>query len=191
MKFIKSTAVAFITFVSFSVSFSVSAPVNALAEDNFHSFKMESLALEPMDFSEFKDKVVLLVNTASFCGYTPQYKGLQSLYDTYKDKGLVVLGAPSGDFNNQEYDSNEEIKDFCEKTYQVKFPMTDKLVVKGANRHKLYTWLATQLGEKSAPRWNFHKYLIGKDGKAIGFFSHRTKPNDKKIVAAIEAALAE
>lgn len=163
----------------------------SLAEDSFHDFKVESLALEPMDFAAYKGKVVLLVNTASFCGYTPQYKGLQKLYDRYKDKGLVVLGVPSGDFNNQEYNDNKDIKEFCEKTYQVQFPMTDKMVVKGANRSNLYSWLATKLGEKSAPKWNFHKYLIGKDGQPLTFFPTRITPNDSKVTAAIDAALAQ
>lgn len=163
----------------------------AVTDQNFHSFKMESLALEPMDFSQFKGKVVLLVNTASFCGFTPQYEGLQALYDEYKDQGLVVVGVPANDFNEQEPGSNEEIKDFCEKTYQVKFPMTDKLVVVGEKRHALYSWLASELGEKSAPRWNFHKYLIGKDGKPVAYFSTRTRPQSKKVIKAIKAELAK
>lgn len=175
----------------FTATATLSAAVSADDSQNFHSFKVESLALEEMDFSQFKGKVVLLVNTASFCGYTGQYKGLQALYDSYKDKGLVVVGAPSGDFNNQEYDKNSDIKEFCEKTYQVKFPMTDKMSVKGEKRHAIYSYLADKLGEKSAPRWNFHKYLIGKDGEPITYFSTRTKPGSDKIIKAVEAALSK
>lgn len=170
---------------------SIGLTMTAQAGDNFHNFKIESLALEPMDFNQYKGKVVLLVNTASFCGYTPQYKGLQAVYDEYKDQGLVVLGVPANNFNKQEPGSNEDIKEFCEKTYQVKFPMTDKLEVVGTKRHALYTWLASKLGEKSAPRWNFHKYLIGKDGEPITYFSSRTTPQNIKVTKAIKAALSK
>ncbi|WND03442.1 glutathione peroxidase [Temperatibacter marinus] len=170
---------------------SFSLTLAATANDNFHSFKLESLALEPMSFDQYKGKVVLLVNTASFCGFTPQYEGLQALYDEYKDKGLVVVGVPANNFNEQEPGSNKEIAEFCEKTYQVKFPMTDKMEVVGAKRHALYTWLASKLGEKSAPRWNFHKYLIGKDGEPVAYFSSRERPQGTKITKAIKSALAK
>ena len=135
----------------------------------------------------YGDKVLLVVNTASKCGNTPQYEGLEKLYQEYGDKGLVVLGFPSNDFFGQEPGTEEEIQEFCRLTYKVKFPMFEKVTVKEGEAHPFYDALAAAAG--TYPTWNFHKYLIGRDGKVIREFSPRTKPYDDKVIAEIEAAL--
>jgi glutathione peroxidase len=133
-------------------------------------------------------KVVLVVNTASRCGNTPQYEGLEKLYEQYGEQGLVVLGFPSNDFFGQEPGSEEEIQEFCRLTYGVRFPMFEKVSVKEGEAHPFYQQLAAAAG--TYPTWNFHKYLIGRDGRLIAEFSPRTKPEDDKLVASIEDALA-
>ena len=137
----------------------------------------------------YHDKVVLVVNTASKCGNTPQYDGLEKLYAEYNDAGLVVLGFPSNDFMGQEPGTEEQIQEFCRLTYNVKFPMFEKTAVKSDAAHPFFVQLATDSG--SYPRWNFHKYLIGRDGRLISDFSPRTQPDDSQLVDAIEEALAE
>ena len=132
-------------------------------------------------------KVLLVVNTASRCGNTPQYDGLEKLYQDYGDDGLVVLGFPSNDFLGQEPGTEEEIQEFCRLTYKVKFPMFEKVVVKEGNAHPFFDKLAAASG--TYPTWNFHKYLIGRDGKLIAEFSPRTQPDNKALVGEIEAAL--
>ena len=133
--------------------------------------------------------VLLIVNTASKCGNTPQYDGLEKLYKDYADKGLTVLGFPSNDFMGQEPGTEKQIEEFCRLTYGVKFPMFEKTTVKGGGAHPFFTALADDAG--TYPTWNFHKFLIGRDGKLIAEFSPRTQPDDKKLVAAIETALAQ
>ncbi len=135
----------------------------------------------------YKGKVVLVVNTASKCGNTKQYDGLEKLYQQYGDKGLVVLGFPSNDFMGQEPGTEEEIQEFCRLTYGVKFPMFEKTTVKEKNAHPFFKNLAAAAG--TYPTWNFHKYLIGRDGKLITEFSPRTKPYNDKVIEAIESAL--
>ena len=135
----------------------------------------------------YSDKVILVVNTASKCGNTPQYDDLEKLYQEYEEQGLVVLGFPSNDFMGQEPGTEEEIQDFCRLTYKVKFPMFEKVVVKQGEAHPFYDELAAAAG--TYPTWNFHKYLIGRDGKLITEFSPRTKPYDDKIISEIESAL--
>jgi glutathione peroxidase len=136
----------------------------------------------------YSGQVLLVVNTASKCGNTPQYDGLEKLYSEYGDQGLVVLGFPSNDFMGQEPGSEEEIAEFCRLTYGVEFPMFEKTTVKGDDAHPFYQALASDTG--TYPTWNFHKYLIGRDGKVIAEFSPRTKPYDDQLVGAIESALA-
>lgn len=139
----------------------------------------------------YQGKVLLLVNVASECGNTPQYEGLQSLYDKYKDKGLVVLGFPCNDFGAQEPGSNEEIKQFCTSKYKVTFPMLDKIHVKGAEQHPLYAALTGTTGAfPGNVKWNFGKFLIGRDGKPLQRIEPGTEPTDAEVVKAIEAALA-
>lgn len=154
-----------------------------------HDFSFNSLSGEPMDMSQYAGKTVLLVNTASKCGYTPQYEGLQALWKEYESKGLVIVGVPSGDFSNQEYDDNEKIAQFCEINYGVTFPLTEKTHVIGEDAHPVYQWLKASLGEESVPGWNFHKYLIDAEGKPVAFFETKVKPRDSQIIAAIEATL--
>lgn len=142
---------------------------------------------KPQSLCQYAGKVVLIVNTASFCGFTGQYKGLEALYARYKDKGLVVLGFPSNDFS-QETGSNAEIAEFCENTFGVKFPMFAKSSVKGPEASALFRELARQSG--TAPRWNFHKYLLARDGKLVDQYSSLTAPDSKTLVRAIEQQLA-
>jgi glutathione peroxidase len=136
---------------------------------------------------EYGGKVLLIVNTASKCGNTPQYDGLEKLYSEYQEQGLVVLGFPSNDFMGQEPGTEEQIQEFCRLTYKVRFPMFEKVTVKKDDAHPLYAELAEAAG--TFPTWNFHKYLVGRDGKVIAEFSPRTQPYDEDLVAEIEAAL--
>lgn len=135
----------------------------------------------------YSGKVILVVNTASKCGNTPQYEGLESLYQEYSDAGLVVLGFPSNDFLGQEPGTEEEIQEFCRLTYKVKFPMFEKVTVKEGDAHPFYDQLAAAAG--TYPTWNFHKYLIGRDGKLIAEFSPRTQPYDDGLLSSIKTAL--
>jgi glutathione peroxidase len=150
--------------------------------------RMSSIKGVPVDLCGFAGKVVLVVNTASHCGYTGQYEGLEALYQRFRARGLVVLGVPSNDFGAQEPGTDEQVADFCERTYKVRFPMLSKAVVSGPQAAPLYRGLAAATGEK--PGWNFHKYLVGRDGRAAGSFPSAVKPGDPKLVAAVEKALA-
>ncbi len=142
---------------------------------------------KPQSLCQYRGKVVVVVNTASFCGFTSQYEGLEKLYSTYKDKGLVVLGFPSNDFS-QETGSNKEIADFCENTFGVKFPMFAKSNVTGSQANPLFRQLASKTG--TAPRWNFYKYVIGRDGQSALSFNSLTDPNSRQFVKEIEKQLA-
>jgi glutathione peroxidase len=142
---------------------------------------------KPQPLCQYAGKVLLVVNTASYCGFTPQYQGLEALYSKYRDRGLVVLGFPSNDFE-QEKANNKDIADFCENTYGVKFPMFAKSSVRGAQANELYRELAKVTGRQ--PLWNFHKYLIGRDGKVIANYTSLTTPDDKSLVSEIEKQLA-
>ena len=154
-----------------------------------HDYSFDAIAGGPLPLSTFKDKVVLVVNTASACGLTPQYDGLEKLYSDYKDQGLVVLGVPCNQFMGQEPGTEAEIKDFCETRFGVDFPLTSKVEVKGEGAHPFYKWAEAELGEPAVPVWNFHKILIGKDGQAIRAFGPRTEPLDAEVTAEIEKAL--
>ncbi|PUE29781.1 glutathione peroxidase [Limnohabitans sp. Jir61] len=142
---------------------------------------------KPQNLCQYAGQVVVVVNTASFCGFTPQYKGLEALYAKYKDQGLVVLGFPSNDFS-QEPDSNAKIADFCENTFGVKFPMFVKTTVRGNDALPLFKQLSEQTG--TSPKWNFYKYVIGRDGKSVKSFSSMTGPQDKSFVQEVEKQLA-
>ena len=154
-----------------------------------YDFSFTSIDGDPLPLSTFKGKAVLVVNTASKCGLTPQYDGLEKLYTDYKDKGLVVLGVPCNQFAGQEPGTEAEIKEFCDVRFNVDFPMTAKVDVKDDARHPFYAWAQDKLGDGAVPVWNFHKILIGKNGEALQAFGPRTEPNDAGLVAAIEAAL--
>ncbi|MDD2810414.1 glutathione peroxidase [Rhodoferax sp.] len=155
----------------------------ALLKHTFNRLQDEA----PQNLCQYAGKVVLVVNTASFCGFTGQYEGLEALYATYKDKGLVVLGFPSNDFGKQEPGSDKEIADFCYNTYAVKFPMFSKSVVSGANSNPLYQDLAKATGK--TPQWNFYKYLIDRNGRVVDSYSSLTGPQSGSLVSAIEKLL--
>ena len=144
----------------------------------------------PLPFKQFRGKVLLVVNTASLCGNTPQYAGLATLHDTYAKKGFTVIGVPSKDFGGQELDSNGKVKEFCETKFGIKFPLTETSVVKGPGAVPFYRWAASTLGPDATPTWNFHKYLVGKNGRLIRAFDNRVQPGDPQVKKAIEAALA-
>lgn len=152
-------------------------------------FNFTSIEGQPLSLSEYRGKAVLVVNTASRCGFTPQYAGLQDLWEKYRDRGLVVLGVPSNDFGAQEPGSEAEIKSFCEVNFNIDFPMTAKEVVSGEAAHPFYKWAGENLGELSKPRWNFHKILLDREGKAVDWFAPTTAPDAAKLTAAIEAVL--
>ncbi|MFH1803457.1 MAG: glutathione peroxidase [Pseudomonadota bacterium] len=140
--------------------------------------------------AHYRGKAVLVVNTASFCGFTPQYTALQALWIERRDQGLVVLGVPSGDFGGQEYETEAEIKDFCDVNFDVDFPMTTREKVSGADAHPFYQWARAELGEDQSPKWNFHKYLVGPDGNLVASFATRVTPDDQAIRDAIDIALS-
>ncbi|HVI33164.1 glutathione peroxidase [Phenylobacterium sp.] len=154
-----------------------------------HELSFNTIDGQPLPLTTFRDKVVLVVNTASQCGLTPQYDGLEQLYSEYKDRGLVVLGVPCNQFAGQEPGTEAEIKDFCETRFKIDFPLTAKVDVKGDGAHPFYRWAEQQLGEPAVPVWNFHKILVGKNGEAIRAFGPRTDPLDSEVTDAIEGAL--
>ncbi|HEX7982952.1 MAG TPA: glutathione peroxidase [Duganella sp.] len=162
------------------------APANcpAILKQTFKRLQDEA----PQDLCQYAGKVILVVNTASYCGFTNQYEGLEAMYAKYGSKGLVVLGFPSNDFGQQEPGSSKEIADFCYNTYGVKFPMFSKSVVSGKEPNPLFANLIKATGK--APAWNFHKYLIDRNGKVVDNFGSKVKPDDKQLVGAVEKALA-
>ena len=155
-----------------------------------YDFAFQAIEGHPLPLSQYRGKALLVVNTASFCGFTHQYDGLQALWDAYRGKGLVVLGVPSNDFGGQEPGTEAEIKTFCETNFHITFPMTRKQHVNGQEAHPLYGWLKAELGAQSTPRWNFHKYLIGRDGQPVAYFPSGVSPDSKPLRDAVEAALA-
>ena len=157
-------------------------------EKIFFDYDIDTINGKKISLNEYNNKVILLVNTASYCGFTKQYDGLQILYDKYKSKGLVVLGVPSNSFNQEKKDE-KDIKEFCEVNFNISFPMTSIYEVKGENSHEIYKWAKKNYGKSAVPKWNFHKILINKQGKIEDTFSSFTKPNSKKIVSKIEALL--
>ena len=154
----------------------------------FYDFNIESITGEVIDFKEYKNKVILIVNTASYCGFTNQYDDLQKLWDIYKSKGLIVLGVPSDSFN-QEKKTDVEVKKFCEVNFNINFPLSSITNVKGEDAHELFKWAEKNHGKSAIPKWNFHKILINKDGKIEDTFSSFTKPLSKKIIDKIESIL--
>ena len=160
---------------------------NLLADNNnlAYDFKFKSIDGEVIDLGNYKDKVIVVVNVASRCGYTPQYSDLQNLWSEYKNKDLVVIGVPTNNFK-QEPGTNKEIKDFCETTFGVNFPMTEKVNVIGSQAHPFYKWAKSNYGIGAIPKWNFHKIVIGKKGDVIDTFASFTKPTSKKFLASID-----
>ncbi len=157
-------------------------------EKLFYDFNIESISGEIIDFKGFQDKAILLVNTASFCGFTKQYQDLQILWDKYSAKGLVVLGVPSNSFN-QESSDNNEIKKFCEVNFNINFPLSTITEVKGDKAHEIFKWAKKNYGNSAVPKWNFHKILINRNGKIENTYSSFTKPLSKKITSEIEKIL--
>ncbi len=158
-----------------------------IAENNgtAYDYEFNSIDGDLIKLSEYKGKVIVVVNVASRCGYTPQYEDLQTLWSKYKSKNLVVLGIPTNNFR-QEPGNNKEIKNFCEINFGITFPMTEKISVIGNNSHPFYKWARKDYGIGAIPKWNFHKIIIGKDGKVSETFSSITKPSSKKFIKAIE-----
>lgn len=154
--------------------------------ENAYDFTFQAIEGGALPLSQYKGKAVLVVNTASMCGYTPQYKGLETLWEKYRDKGLVVVGVPSNDFGGQEPGSDKEIKEFCNVNFAIDFPMTTKEPVKGAQAHPFYKWVAAQKGE---PKWNFHKYLLAPDGTLVAAFPSKIEPDNAEFLTAVEKAL--
>ena len=154
-----------------------------------HDFAFTSIEGAPMPLSAFAGKAVLVVNTASQCGLTPQYAGLQALWSAYRERGLVVLGVPSNDFGGQEPAPEAEIRDFCETRFAVDFPMTSKATVQGEAAHPFYRWAKAELGDEAEPRWNFHKILLDRDGRPVHGFGSRTEPDAPELRQAIDQLL--
>ena len=157
-------------------------------EKIFYDFKINSINGEVIDLNDYRNKVVLLVNTASYCGFTKQYNDLQKLWDDYKDKGLIVLAVPSNTFN-QEKNSDDEVKKFCEVNFNINFPIAAITDVKGNNAHEIFKWAKDNYGKSAIPKWNFHKILINKDGKVEETFASFTNPMSKKLIKKIEQIL--
>ena len=169
--------------------FSFFNKVDAKYEKLFFELKINNISGEELDLNQFKGKTILLVNVASKCGFTKQYTDLQLLYEKYKEQGLVVIGMPSNQFGGQEPGSNKEIKDFCETNFNITFPITDKVDVKGKNAHDIYVWAKENYGKSTIPKWNFHKILINRDGKIEDTYASFTEPTSKKIVKKLEKLL--
>ena len=153
-----------------------------------YDFKIESITGEVIDLNEFKNKVVLITNTASYCGFTKQYSDLQKLWQKYKEEGLIVLGVPSNSFN-QEKSNEKDVKDFCEVNFNINFPMTKITEVKGEDAHEIFKWAKKNYGKSAVPKWNFHKILINKKGKIEDTFASFTNPMSNKITSKIEGLL--
>jgi glutathione peroxidase len=173
----------------FTIMFSFFNKVDAEYKKLFFELNIENINGEELDLNQFRGKTVLLVNVASKCGFTKQYADLQSLYEKYINKGLVVVGIPSNQFGEQEPGSNKEIKDFCETNFNITFPLTDKVNVKGESAHEIYVWAKENYGSSTVPKWNFHKILINKEGKVQDTFNSFVKPLSKKIINSIEKIL--
>lgn len=154
-----------------------------------HDFTFTGIDGRPLPLSAYAGQVVLVVNTASECGYTPQYDGLEALWQAYRGRGLVVIGVPCNDFGKQEPGTAAEIASFCKVNHGVTFPLTEKTVVKGAAAHPFYRWAAQKAGLLGRPKWNFHKYLIGRNGEFLNWYSTPAKPMGPKIRNAVENAL--
>ena len=166
--------------------FKTSATANY--EKKIYDFSIESITGEIINLKDYKNKVILIVNTASYCGFTKQYDQLQELWDIYKEKGVIVLGIPSNSFN-QEKKNSSEVKEFCEVNFNITFPLSTITEVKGNNAHEIFKWAKNNHGSSAVPKWNFHKILINKEGKVEDTFSSFTKPLSIKIINKIESIL--
>ncbi|MCJ9429417.1 glutathione peroxidase [Kordiimonas marina] len=178
--------------VMVAASIGISSAASAAGEKTAYDFNLVSIDRKPLPMKSFEGKAVLIVNTASYCGYTPQFKGLEALWRAYRDKGLVVLGIPANDFGDQEPGSEKNIKNFCKVNFQVDFPMTKKMIVDGKEgTADIYNWLASKLGEDSRPKWNFYKYLVDRQGNPVAYFPSKVTPESPELLAAIDKALKD
>ena len=175
-------------FLIFLVMFFFPKSTVANYDNLFFDYKIKSIDGNVINLNDYKNKAILLVNVASYCGFTKQYKGLQILWETYKEKGLIVLGVPSKSFG-QEKENEKKVKEFCEVNFNITFPLTSIYDVKGDNAHDIYKWAEKNYGKKSVPKWNFYKILINKEGKIEETFSSLTNPNSNKIKKSIEDIL--
>jgi glutathione peroxidase len=154
-----------------------------------YDFDFVSIEGAKLPLAQYRGRPLLVVNTASFCGFTPQYQDLETVWRRYRDRGLVVIGVPSNDFGQQEPGTASEIKQFCESRYAVDFPLTEKEDVIGPSAHPFFRWIAEELGDAGTPRWNFHKYLVGPDGMLAGTWPSTVRPTDPAVTAEIERLL--
>ena len=168
--------------------FNFKITANANYEQTFFDFSIKSNTGEIINLNQYKNNVILIVNTASYCGFTKQYAELQELWNKYKSKGLIVLGVPSNSFN-QEKNDNKDIKKFCEVNFNINFPLSSITDVKGENVHEIFKWAADNHGKSAIPKWNFYKILINKEGKVEDTYSSFTKPMSNKIIKKIESIL--
>ena len=169
--------------------FSFFEKVEAKYDKLFFDLSIKNIDGDELNLYEYKGKTILIVNVASNCGFTKQYSGLQKLYEKYKNNGLVVIGIPSNQFGQQEPGTNNEIKKFCEVNFNITFPITDKVEVKGDNSHEIYNWARENHGKSTIPKWNFHKILINKNGKIQNTFNSFVDPLSEKILKEIESIL--
>ncbi len=169
--------------------YQTTTPLTGVKEKSLYEFTVNRIDGKAQKLSDYKGKVVVVVNTASRCGLTPQYEGLEALYRKHKEQGLVVLGFPANDFNGQEPGTNEEIAEFCTTKFDVSFPMFSKITVKGKETHPLYKWLILKSGQEVDVEWNFAKFIVDRNGQVVGRFSPRTSPSDPAMLKVIETAL--
>ena len=181
LNFYKILFSIFIIMISF-FNTNTKAEYNTLAYD----FKFKDLDGSTLSLSEYKGKVIVVVNVASQCGFTSQYEDMQKIWEIYQSKGIIILGIPSNDFGKQEPGSNEDIKNFCEAKFGISFPMTEKVSVKGTEAHPFYIWARENHGKSAIPKWNFHKIIIDKNGKVADTYSSITNPSSKKFIKALE-----
>ena len=160
--------------------------VNADYEKLAYDFKFKDLDGSALNLSEYKGKIIVVINVASQCGFTSQYEDMQKIWGKYQAKGVVILGVPSNNFGNQEPGSNKDIKNFCEAKFGITFPMTEKVSVKGSDAHPFYIWARENYGKSAIPKWNFHKIIIDKNGKIAETFSSMTNPSSKKFIKTLE-----
>jgi glutathione peroxidase len=176
-----------LTTICTTLALAVTGATAAEKPVSLHDLTVQSLSGKPVQLAEYKGKVLVVVNTASRCGYTPQYEGLQKLYEQYRDRGVVVLGFPSNDFGGQEPGTAQEIQTFCDTKFHVTFPLFEKVKTAGEGQSPVYAFLAAK---HPAPKWNFHKYVIGKDGQVVAAFPSAITPESQELRTAIDQALA-
>ena len=185
MRFLAFLGISLLSLLGFSML------CRASASHEVYGITFKTIDGRSLTLNQFKGKVLLIVNTASRCGFTKQYAGLQKLYETYQDKGLVVIGVPSNDFAHQEPGSASEIKQFCETNFNITFPLMDKVSVTGDNAHPFFKQVRQEQGIFAQPHWNFYKYLVSRDGHIVNWFGSLTGPDSAALIHAIEAELAK